>query len=71
MNAKLEAMHAIKTNLEGNARHENKTLKVTHAMKTNLGDTHHEYKVGGDTRHEYKVGGDTRHENEPRRRHTP
>ena len=28
MNAKLEAMHAMKTNLEGNARHENKTLKT-------------------------------------------
>ena len=45
MNAKLEAMHAIKTNLEGDTRHEYKVG----------GDTRHKYKVGGDTRHENKL----------------
>ena len=62
MNAKSEAMHAMKTNLEGNARHENKTLKATHAMNTKLEATHAvKTNFEGDTRHEYKL----------RRRHTP
>ena len=50
----------MNTNFEGEPRHENelwrrhtpwkRTLKATHAMKTNLkGDTRREYKIGRDT----------------------
>ena len=86
MITKLEATHAVKINLEGDTRHENKlgrrrtprNFKATHTKERNLEGgicqkLVHAIMTKLKAKHamQSNLEGDTRHENELRRRHTP
>ena len=67
----MKATHAMNTNLEGDAYHENKLIR-RHVMKTTL-EAIHAVKTSseGDTRRKNKLGGDPRNENKLARRQPP